>query len=82
MLLHYALLCAVSAITEDYLTASFLGRAPLDGCTTPQIIGQCTARAQIDVVFLLDTTDQANNIERNMVTLDLIPKLVRLETFS
>ena len=42
--------------------ANFLGRAPLDGCTAPEIVGQCTARAQIDVVFLLDTTDESDNI--------------------
>ena len=61
MLRHSALFLfyAVSA----NLTASFLGRAPLDGCTAPTLIGQCTARAQIDVVFLLDTTDQSDNIE-------------------
>ena len=58
MLLYQSLLIGMGA-----LQATFLDRAPLDGCSAPELVGSCTANAEIDVVFLLDTSDPSDNID-------------------
>jgi len=43
--------------------ATFYETAPLDGCLSPDVIGRCTAKAKVDLIFLIDTADPNKNIQ-------------------
>ena len=43
--------------------ATFYETAPIDGCLSPDVIGRCTAKAKVDLIFLIDTSDPNQNIQ-------------------
>jgi hypothetical protein len=68
MSLKWFLLIAIEYIGcvrgfDSTLDVNFLDTAPLDGCTSPDVIGRCTGNSKIDLVFLIDTADPNDNIE-------------------